>query len=144
MNNECFSPNIRYLRRVGLKRIMKLLKNDGNADLLESIILIILSGKKSCVTAQDENFVIENIVETKVVVDNSVAVAEIASTESVDELQFVGQEVLEWLEAFTAISTFKLMVRFFSKEVILHIVRTLQVSEINSFRDAALKYSGGI
>jgi hypothetical protein len=145
MNNVSFSPNTRYLHRVGLKRIMKLLKNDGNAELLESIILIILSGEKSCAIVQDENRVIENIVETKVVVDNSVAtVAEIASTKSVDESQFVGQEVLEWLEAFTAISTFKLMVRFFSKEVILDIIRTLQVSEVNSFRDAALKYNGGV
>lgn len=137
--------NIRYLHRVGLKRIMKLLKNDGNAELLESIILIILSGKKNCPTVQDENSVIDNVVENVVIADNKVAtVAEIVSTESVDESQFVGQEVLEWLEAFTTISTFKLMVRFFSKEVILDIVGTLQVSDVNSYRDAALKYNGGV
>jgi hypothetical protein len=124
---------------------MKLLKNDGNAELLESIILIILSGKKNCPTVQDENSVIDNVVENVVIVDNKVAtVAEIVSTESVDESQFVGQEVLEWLEAFTTISTFKLMVRFFSKEVILDIVETLQVSDVNSYRDAALKYNGGV
>lgn len=138
------SLNIRYLHRVGLKRIMKLLKNDGNAELLESIILTLLSANKICSTEQHENREIENAIRNKVASDSKVAnIAEIVPTESLDESRFVGQEVLEWLEAFTAISTFKLMVRFFSKDVILDVVRALQVSERNSFRDAALNYNGG-
>lgn len=124
---------------------MKLLQNDGNAELLESIVLTLLSVNKICSTEQHENCVVENVIQNKVVSDRNVAtIAEIVSTESLDESRFVGQEVLEWLEAFTAISTFKLMVRFFSKDVILDVVRALQVSENKSFRDAALNYNGGV
>lgn len=123
---------------------MKLLKNDGNAELLESIILIILSSIRSCPTVHDENDIVESVVQNGVVTDKAATICEIVTAGSLDESLFMGQEILEWLEAFTTISTFRLMVRFFSKQVLLRITQTLEVSEIDSYRDAALKYNSEV
>ena len=119
--------NPRYLARVGLKRVIKLLQADANAELLESIIIILLSDSKSkCVNKE-----IEKTEETALT---------LPGTSSSKEKDFDEIVIYNWLESFTELNRFDLIVRFFSKDLILDIIQTLNSSQEKAAGSVALKY----
>ena len=132
---------IRYLSRVGLKRVIKLLQADGNAELLESIILVLLSPVEGNFPAQknhqkdveNEPFQISDRSDENVYSESGIPV--MFDNKMLDEI-----ESFDWLQAFTALDRFDLIIRFFSRELITGIIRILELSKEEGYEELILKY----
>ena len=132
---------IRYLSRVGLKRVIKLLQADGNAELLESIILVLLSPIESEFPARKEiQKGTENIPLQISDRCNENVPTEFGIPVMFDNKVLYGIESLDWLEAFTALNRFDLIIRFFSRDLITNIIRILEFSKKEGYEDLILKY----
>ena len=132
---------IRYLSRVGLKRVIKLLQADGNAELLESIILVLLSPvegkfpvrKNYQMDVENEQFQISDRSDENVCSESGIPV--MFDNKMLDEI-----ESLDWLQAFTALNRFDLIIRFFSRELINGIIQILELSKKEGYEELILKY----
>ena len=60
--------------------------------------------------------------------------------EKTDEKASPEIEIFDWLDAFTALNRFDLMIRFFSKEFITAIVQSLHDSMKDDAENVILKY----
>ena len=126
-----------------MKRVIKLLQADGNAELLEIIITILISSTKSDPIA--ENSRLESSPVTALSLDGtSIPLSDENSDEKTDQKtsEKISQEieVFDWLDAFTALNRFDLMIRFFSKEFIIAIIDTLHDSMKDDSENVILKY----
>ena len=134
----------RYLTKIGLKRVMKLLQTDGNAELLETIIILLLSVGADCPVTEPENKITKKSDDT---IDNHEEChSQVVAPKNEDMLNLVKQqpkslEVLQWLSSFTSLDRFNLMIRFFSRDLILSIVEKFNEPADPQYHLIALKYT---
>lgn len=123
---------------------MKLLQTDGNAELLETIIILLLSVGVDCPVTEPENQIIKKS-------NDSTNYHEECHSQRVtpkngDMLDVIEQqpkslEVLHWLSSFASLDRFSLMIRFFSRDLILSIVEKFNLSADPQYHLIASKYS---
>jgi hypothetical protein len=123
---------------------MKLLQTDGNAELLEAIILLLLSVGPDYPVTETENQIIKTSNDTTN--NHEECHPRIVKPENEDILDVIEQQpkslkVLQWLDSFTSLDRFSLMIRFFSKDLILSIVGKFNESADPQYHLIALKYS---
>ena len=129
----------RYLARVGMKRVIKLLQADGNAELLEIIITILISSTKSDSVEGNTHFESSPVV-VPTLGGTSIPLSDEKTDQKNDEKISPEIEIFDWLDAFTALNRFDLMIRFFSKEFIAAIVQSLHNSMKDDADNVILKY----
>ena len=120
---------ISYLASVGIKRVCKLLEVDANADLFESLLVVLLahvdtSSSANSVRADQE-------IDTKPGTEDSESV--VPTEESID--------VYHWFQSFTTLGRFDFMIRFLSKELMTTISRWIEICEKEGCVDTATKYT---
>lgn len=129
----------RYLARVGLKRVMKLLGGDGNAELLENIIstLLISGNDKSTSDNYYGGLSAEKISEEKL---NEISGLKTNEATTIDNKSYKEIEIIDWLQDFTTLNGFDLMIRFFSKPVITDVCTFLRESPHEEHANILMKY----
>lgn len=128
----------RYLSRIGKKRVIKLLQADGNAELLQIIIEILLSVSEVSLF-HDTIAIKRNPIASEVCNDDS----EMSNTvkNCINEKSIGDVEALQWLDALTGLDKFNLMMFFLSKDLIVNITRTLRTSVNMHYHDVADRYN---
>ena len=120
---------ISYLASVGIKRVCKLLEVDANADLFESLLVVLLEHVDTSSSANSVRTDQEN--DTK------------PGTEDVEVVVPAGEsiEVYHWFQSFTNLARFDFMIRFLSKELITKISRWIETCEKEGCVDIAMKFT---
>ena len=122
---------------------MKLLQTDGNAELLETIIMLLLSVGVDDPVTETENKIVKKSTDT--INNHEERLSQIVKPENEETLNVEQQpkslEVLQWLSSFTSLDRFSLMIRFFSKDLISSIVEKFNESADPQYHLIALKYS---
>ena len=128
----------RYLSRVGRKRVIKLLQADGNAELLQIIIEILLSVSE--ISVVDDTMAIKRGPISPAVNNDDSEMSNAIKNCIVDKA-FSTVEALQWLDALTGLDKFNLMILFLSKDLIADIIRTLHTSVNMHYYDVADRYN---
>jgi hypothetical protein len=130
---------IRYLARVGLKRVKKLLQGDGNAELLENIISTLLLCKNDNNTS--DNYYGETSPE-KISEKHPNVTSNLKTNEAiiVDNKSYKEIEIFDWLQDFTTLDRFDLMIRFFSIPLIQDVCTVLRESMHEEHANILKKY----
>jgi hypothetical protein len=123
---------------------MKLLQTDGYAELLETIIMLLLSVGADDPVSETENKIVKKSNDTTN--NHQECLSQILSHKNQEILDVTEQqpkslEVLQWLKSFTSLDRFSLMLRFFSKDLISSIVEKFNDSADPKYHLIALKYS---
>lgn len=123
---------------------MKLLQTDGNAELLETIIMLLLSVGADDPVTETENKIIKK--SNDITNDHEECLSQKVTPKNENTLDVIEQqpkslEVLQWLSSFTSLDRFSLMIRFFSKDLISSIVEEFNESVDPKYHNIALKYS---
>jgi hypothetical protein len=129
----------RYLARVGLKRVMKLLGGDGNAELLENIIsTLLICGNDN---STSDNYYGE-LSAKKISEEKPSEILDLKSNEAttIDNKSYKEIEIIDWLQDFTTLNRFDLMIRFFSKPLILDVCTFLRESPHEEHANVLMKY----
>ena len=116
-----------------MKRVLKLLQTDGNAELLETIIVLLLSVGDKCPAAEPESHFIVGTSGNDEECHSKIITPICGELMNGTEQHFEASEVVQWLSSFTTLNRFSLMIRFFSKDLILSIIEKLK--ESNDPRD---------
>lgn len=123
---------------------MKLLQTDGNAELLETIIMLLLSVGADDPVTETENKIVQKSNDANN--NHEERLSQIVKFENEEILDVIEQqpkslEVLQWLSSFTSLDRFSLMILFFSKDLISSIVEKFNESADPQYHLIALKYS---
>ena len=123
---------------------MKLLQTDGNAELLETIIMLLLSVVDDCPASELESHIMKESINTKnndEECQSQIMIPKCIESMNVIEHHSKASIVLQWLTSFTTLDRFGLMIRFFSKDLVSSIVAKFQESTDPQNHLIALKYS---
>lgn len=118
---------------------MKVLQADCNAELLESIILVLISSTTNDQTDQIETQKgsknISSNGSTEIIDSSETEILRMSRNEHYDEI-----DVYDWFEAFTTLKRFDLTIRFFSRDLITDILKTLDISQKEGYEELLIKY----
>ena len=118
---------------------MKVLQADCNAELLESIILVLISSTTNDQTNQIETQKgsknISSNGSTEIIDSSETEILRMSRNEHYDEI-----DVYDWFEAFTTLKRFDLTIRFFSRDLITDILKTLDISQKEGYEELLIKY----
>ena len=122
-----------------MRRVVKVLQADCNAELLESIILVLISSTTNDQTDQIETQKgsknISSNGSTEIIDSSETEILRMSRNEHYDEI-----DVYDWFEAFTTLKRFDLTIRFFSRDLITDILKTLDISQKEGYEELLIKY----
>ena len=121
---------ISYLASVGIKRVCKLLEVDANADLFESLLVVLLAHVDT--SSSSHSVPTDPEIDTKPGTDDD--------TDPVVPVEET-IEVYQWFQSFTTLGRFDFMIRFLSKDLLITISKWIETCEKEGCVDIATKYT---
>lgn len=137
---------VKYLIKVGSKRVKSLLEKDGNAEIFEQVLYVILYAS----TLQNEDISDENVDNFELIkaVDELEVNTTNSTTYKTDQNNMDNKNndkkmnAIKWLVTISTYTNFDLMMRFMSSDVVQSIIDILSVvSEKDDINNALINYS---